>query len=150
MYDDVVTLFNRYENTAGDVLWYPSVIKNVNLLIDKGSVVARYGEDSRDEAILNVRYRFAGVDKMVGNKKWVAPKQWKGQAGKPEFDTLTFNAGESFDFFMLGEWDNTTPIPDYEYKNGFYNHMKKQKDYVFAITSVSCFKLIPHFEITGK
>ena len=150
MYDDVVTLFNRYENTAGDILWYPSVIEGANLLIDKSSVVATYGENSRDEAILNIRYHLLGVTKMIGSKKWIPPKQWKNHTEEAEFDTLTFNAGESFDFFMLGKWDNAAPIPNSEYKNGFYNHMKKQNDYVFAITSVSCFKLIPHFEITGK
>ena len=42
------------------------------------------------------------------------------------------------------------PIPDDEYRSGFFNYMNKEHDDVFAISSVSKFNLIPHFEIAAK
>ena len=42
------------------------------------------------------------------------------------------------------------PICDNDYKSGFFNYMNKTYDNVFAITTVSKFNLIPHFEIAAK
>ena len=42
------------------------------------------------------------------------------------------------------------PIADADYRNGFYNYMNKHYDNVFAISTVSKFNLIPHFEIGAK
>ena len=41
-------------------------------------------------------------------------------------------------------------IDDDDFKGGFFNYMNKTYDEVFAITNVSKFNLIPHFEITAK
>lgn len=58
MYKDTVTLFNRRKGTReqGDT-WYPSVLRNVNLLVDKAAVLSKYGADASDNAVLNVRYQ---------------------------------------------------------------------------------------------
>lgn len=56
MYKDVVTVFNEQRSRNGSV-WYPTVLTGVNLNMDRGAVVARYGEQSQDNAILNVRYK---------------------------------------------------------------------------------------------
>ena len=56
MYKDVVTVFNEQRSRDGSV-WYPTVLTGVNLNMDRGAVVARYGEASLDNAILNVRYK---------------------------------------------------------------------------------------------
>ena len=45
MYSDVITVFNSYEDSFKNVTWYPSVIKGVNLLIDKSAIVAKYGAE---------------------------------------------------------------------------------------------------------
>ena len=42
------------------------------------------------------------------------------------------------------------PVSDERYRNGFYNYMNRNYDNVFAITNVSKFNLIPHFEITAR
>ena len=47
MYNDTITLFNRYESKLGDT-WYPSILHNTNLNMDKASIVAKYGSDSQD------------------------------------------------------------------------------------------------------
>ena len=51
---------------------------------------------------------------------------------------------------MLGEYPMQNPINDDDYRNGFFEEVKKEYDYVFAITSVAKYTVIPHFEITGK
>jgi hypothetical protein len=45
---------------------------------------------------------------------------------------------------------NTAPIKDDDYgREGFYNYMNDRYDYVFAITKVAEYSVIPHFEIMG-
>jgi hypothetical protein len=148
MYNDVITVFNRYENSSG-VFWYPSVLENVNVNIDKGYVLRQYGADSQDNAILNVKYRISNGEKFVGEKKWLPPKQWDAQTNDLLSETITFYGGNDFDFFWMGEWEGKEPISDDDY-NGFFNYMSKKHDYVFRITNVSILSVIPHFEITGR
>ena len=148
MYNDVVTVFNRYENSSG-VFWYPSVIKNVNVNIDKGYVLRQYGADSQDNAILNVKYHLADGKKMVCKKTYLPPKEWENQTNDLLSESITFYGGNDFDFFWIGEWEGTEPINDDDY-NGFFSYMSKKHDYVFRISLVSEFSVIPHFEITGR
>ena len=56
MYRDIVTVFNRTKTREGDI-WYPTVIPGVNLNMDRGAIVEKYGEQSQDNCILNVRYK---------------------------------------------------------------------------------------------
>lgn len=149
MYNDTVTLFCRYESRLGDT-WYPTVLRNVNLNMDKAAIIAKYGAESQDNAVLNVRYHITNDGKMVGNKIWLSPKEWDRQTNDKLSETLTFTDGQAFDFFYVGEWPNQNPISDDDYLDDFYNHMKKNYDYVFAITSVAFYSVIPHFEIMGK
>ena len=148
MYSDKITLFNHYKSRLGD-MWYPTVIDGVNLLIDKASIVAKYGAESKDNAILNVRYHILDGTKMVGNKPYLPPKEWERQTNDKLADSITFTSGTDFDFFMLGEYPTTEPIKDDDYLDGFYNHVNDEYDYVFAITSVAQYTAIPHFEIMG-
>lgn len=148
MYNDVVTVFNRYENSSG-VFWYPSVLKNVELNIDKGYVLQQFGAGSEDNAILHVKYKDVDGSKMICEKKWLSPKEWDNQTNDLLGDTLTFYGGNDFDFFWLGEWTGEQLINDDDY-NGFYSYMSKKNDFVFRISSVSMFSVIPHFEIAGR
>lgn len=146
MYQDVITLFNRKagERGQGDT-WYPTVIKNVNLNIDRAAIVAQYGPESQDSAALSIRYKIADGNIIVAGKPWMPPKEWDGTE-----DSITFTSGSAFDFFWNGEWTGGI-VTDAEYLDeGFYGYMNRTRDYVFAITSVSCLSVIPHFEITGK
>ena len=146
MYQDTITLFNRKpgERGQGDT-WYPTVIKGVNLNIDRAAILAKYGSESQDNATLHIRYTKNEESVMVAGKPWMPPKAWD----KTE-DSITFSSGTNFDFFWLGEWDGGI-VSDNDYLDeGFYNYMNRTHDYVFAITSVAMYSVIPHFEIMGK
>lgn len=151
MYTDTVTLFCRYDSRLG-ITWYPNVLKNVNLSMDKAAIVDQYGAESRDNAILNVRYQLVDGKKIIGEKQWLSPKEWDGQTNDLLSDTITFTSGQKFDFFWLGQWPDEQPVSDNAYGiDGFYSYMNSKYDHVFSITSVGGpFGVIPHFEITGK
>lgn len=136
MHNDTVTLFNR----TSDGRWLPTVLTGVNLNMDRASIVARYGEQAKDSAVLNIPYT---GDKIIAGKPWKPPKEWDGA------DSITFRSGNEFDFFWLGEWTGGE-VADSDYKGGFYQHMNKTHDYVFAVSSVAWFTTILHFEVVGR
>ena len=146
MYRDTITLFNRKPGDRGNGdTWYPTVIKNVNLNIDRAAILAKYGSETQDNAILHIRYQTDGEKILVSGKPWMPPKAWN--MTEP---TITFASGNDFDFFWLGEWTGGT-VTDAEYiDEGFYNYMNRTHDYVFAVSSVAMYSVIPHFEIMGK
>lgn len=152
IYKQTVTLFNRY--TEGDkTYWVPNVLENVHLVIDKSSVRDTYGGKSSDNARLHVRYVTSGKDVYIGEKIWYEPSVWK-EKGCP-CTALTFSYGkhEDFDFFVEGECAEAASgvIDDDDYeRKGFYNFMNAKYDNVFAISSVSKYNLIPHFEIGAR
>lgn len=148
MFSDVVTVFNHYKSRLGD-MWYPTVVRNVNLLIDKAAIVAKYGAESKDNAILNIHYQTVDGQILIDGKPYLTPKEWERQTNDKLAESITFTSGTDFDFFMLGEYPTTNPIADDDYVDGFYNHVNDEYDYVFAITSVAKYTTIPHFEIMG-
>lgn len=149
MYDDTVTLFNRLHKREGD-LWFPTVLCDVDYNGDRAAVVARYGSQSQDKAMLHVKCRQTDDGILVGGKLWLPPKEWAAQEETALAGSLTFEAGEYFDFFLLGEWPDETAISDNAYRDGFFNHINRQRDFVFTVTSAARYSMIPHFEITGK
>ena len=150
IYKDIVTLFCQYKDQRKNITWYPSVLRNVNLNLDKAAIIAKYGAESKDNAVLNVRYRIVDGNKMIGDKIWLPPKEWDRQTNDFLPGSLTFADGQEFDFFYVGEWPNENPVNDEEYgADGFYNYVNQYYDYVFAITSVAQYSVIPHFEIMG-
>ena len=153
LYIHTVTLFNRVKGKYGeDALWYPTILNDVHLIVDKSASWNNYGGQSSDNARLHVRYKTVNGIVMVGNKPWYEPKAWR-RLEKPE-DAITFGFGnnDDFDFFVAGaltEFDS--PVSDAMYeRGGFYNQMNSYYDNVFAISSVSKKDLIPHFEIIGR
>lgn len=150
MFNDTVTLFNRYESRLGDT-WYATVLHNVHLNMDKAAIIAKYGAESQDNAILNIHYKTVDGKKMVGEKAWLPPKEWDKQVNDMLPQTLTFTSGQAFDFFMMGVWDGPEVISDDDYTEGFYDYINRRYDYVFAITSVGGpYSVIPSFQIMGK
>lgn len=146
MYNDTITVFNRKEN-----MWYPTVLHNVNLNMDRAAILAKYGESAKDTAALNVRFRTENGERLIGNKTWLPPKEWEKLADPAGH--ITFRGGDTFDFFVLGKWAGDKPIDNDEYfdRDGFYNYMNKEYDYVFAVSSVGGpYSVIPHFEIMGR
>ena len=149
MYNDTITLFNRYANRDGDT-WYPTVIRNVNLNIDRAAVIEKYGAQSADSAFLSIRYKADMSNKIIAEKPYLPPKEWSELPNDELGSSITFTAGTLFDFFYVGEWLTTEPINDREYREGFYAYMNAEYDNVFAITSIGIYSVIPHFEILGK
>ena len=148
MYNDTVTVFNRYVDSFKNTIWYPHVISGVNLIVDKAVINSKYGEVSKDNAVMNVKYHIGDSAVMVGNKPYLPPKEWERQVNDDLPKSITFTSGNDFDFFMLGDYGSEEPIID---ENGrFYSDMKREYDDVFAITSVAKYSVIPHFEIVGK
>lgn len=137
MYRDTVTVFNRLRRNGTDT-WYPTVLTGVDLNADAAAIRKAYGAESNDRAKLHVRYS-PGL--IVGGKQYYSPKEWQGMG-------ITFHDGDLFDFFWEGTWDGGN-VNDEDYTDGFYNHMRKTHDNVFAITSVARYSVIPHFEIMG-
>lgn len=172
MFTDTITVFNYYKDSLKNVTWYPTVIHGVNLLIDKAAIVAKYGAESKDNALLNIPckhvkneyakegellfHTFVKCKKIIDGesvfveKEWLPPKEWERQTNDKLPETITFASGTGFDFFMLGEYPEKEPIFDEKFRNGFFEEVKKEYDFVFAITSVGMYSVIPHFEITGK
>lgn len=145
MYHDTITIFNRKKGRDGDT-WYPTILSGVNLNKDKGEVIARYGPNSSDNAILNVRYENDGEDMIIGGKQWMQPKLW--QKSETPANYLTFAAG---DFFWNGTWDGGDVLYDGTYGDQtFYDYMLANYDDVFMVTSVGWFSVIPHVEVVGK
>lgn len=149
MYSDTVTVFNRYVDSFKNTIWYPSVVRGVNLNIDKAAIIAKYGAESNDNAVLNIHYRKVENQIMVDGKPYLPPKEWERQTNDRLPESITFSSSSGFDFFIIGEYPDTEPILNDDYLDGFYNHLNDNYDFVFAITSVAQYSVIPHFEIMG-
>lgn len=147
IYKQTITLFNR-KTVDGVTTWYPFVIENVHLIMDKSIIISTYGEQSQDNAKVHIRYKPTGSGAMVGGKIYMPPKEWNRE-GEPSAN-FTLAYGDDFDFVMEGNFGSEDPIDDSEYRNGFYNYMNKHYDNVFAISTVSKFNLIPHFEVGAR
>lgn len=146
MYQDVITLFNRKPGSRGyGDTWYPTVIRGANLNIDRAAILAKYGPEAQDNASLSIHYTVKDGAILVAGKPWMPPKEWDGTE-----DSLTFASGTDFDFFWLGEWDGGIVSDEGYGTEGFYGYMNRIHDYVFAVTSVARYSVIPHFEILGK
>lgn len=146
MYQDTVTLFNRRHSRDGDT-WYPTVLTGVDLNADRATIAARYGSESKDKAVLHVKYDWQDGP-VVQGKSYLTPKLWA--AAEAPAESITFAPGELFDFFIEGEWPDEEPVADNDYTGGFYDHLNRTADGVYAVTSASRFSVIPHFEITGR
>ena len=146
VYRDTITLFNRKSGGRGQGdTWLPTVIENVNLTVDRAAIMAKYGQESQDSAVLHIRYEKDGDQIMVAGKPWSNPKEWDGTE-----DAITFASGNGFDFFWEGRWDGSIVTDEQYGDEGFYNYMNRTHDHVFAVTAVAKYGLIPHFEIMGK
>lgn len=148
MYQDTITVFNRMPSRLGD-MWYPTILRGVNLNEDRAVIVNNYGESAADNAVLNVRYTLNGSEKMIGGKNYIQPKEYRNMVNDELAGYITFASGQDFDFFIVGAHDTGT-VNDNDYINGFYDYVRNKYDKVYSITSVADFSVIPHLQITGK
>ena len=169
LHRDTVTLFSLYEKSRLDPMWYATVLHNVRIEMDKSAIIAKYGADTADNAVLHIPYTLRdlaegepqakqipwlkGKALVIEDKIWLPANEWDDQVNDDLPNTITFEAGDKFDFFWFGEWTGEQIISDSDYgvDEGFYGYMNRTQDYVFAITAVGGpYTLIPHFEIMAK
>lgn len=150
MYSETITLFNRYHSRLGDI-WYPHVLHNVDLIVDKASIMANYGAETTDKAKLHVRYQNKDGLCYIENLPYLPSKEWKNLTNDALAEHITFNSDSNyFDFFIEGDYGSTEPIYDRDYIEGFYAKMESEKE-CYTIASVSNpYKVIPHFEIMAR
>lgn len=150
MFTNTITLFNRREGVEGDT-WYPSVLRNVQVNMDRAAILEKYGATSSDSAVLHVRYRDENGHKMISGKRWLPPKEWESTGDYA--NSVTFTTGTRFDFFWVGDWGNEDPVRDTDFfaDTDFYTYMNRTHDFVFAVSSVGGpYSVIQHLEIMGK
>ena len=143
MYDKTVTVFNRVQNKRLGDMWYPTILHNCNVNLDRANAIAKYGEESQDVCVLNVR--------LPCEKPYLPPKEWQRTSDKAA--NVTFTPGdETFDFFFVGDWETETPVSDDDYHEaGFYSFMNSHYDHVYAVNTVNGpFTVIRHLEVTGR
>lgn len=144
MYNDTITLFNKVSTPTGDI-WYGTVLKGVDLITDRASIIAKYGESGQDSAKLHVKYQYDAGEMVVGGKSYIAEKYW--QKVGYHSDYITFQPTK--DFFVKGAWELPI-VNDNDYPKGFFDYMKRNEE-AFLISSVGGpYDLIQHFEIMAK
>mgnify|MGYP007133742702 CR=1 FL=1 len=137
-----------YEGDDSMICWVPVLLDGVHLMIDRSIIISTYGEQASDNAMLNVRYAKSGEDAIIGGLRYCKPKEWMMLESFD--DAISFKFGDEFDFFIEGDYTELGVVFDDDYRNGFYNHMNRNYDNVFAITAVSKYNLLPHFGITAR
>lgn len=152
LHSDTITVFNRY--VAGDsTTWYPHVIRGVQLITDRSSLMAKYGAETSDNAFISIPISKEENTIKVGYLPYYPPKMWARQVNEDLPGTITFNDNAiDFDFVIAGEYEED-PINDESYNSydGLYNYMNAKEDYCYRITSVNGpYKLIPHIEILAR
>ena len=150
LYKQTVTLFNRITLATDEVVWRPTVLNGVHLIVNKASSWNSYGGSNTDTVTLNVRYLVKDGEAYISGKKYYEPKAFR-RLGYPE-DGITFCFGnnDDADFFIEGVYGDGEDIHDDAFeRKGFYNYINKKYDNVFVVKSASKFNLIPHFEITA-
>ena len=168
IYKQTVTMFNRITADNDDDFFIPTVLEGVHLVIDHSNTWNSYGGQQADNVRLHVRYTPSGSVAMVGNKRYYEPKEWRGLTSFDDCITFRYGSDNDFDFFVKGVYvpefgsisnrimiggnlvSGTFIVDDFYERHGFYNHLNKMYDHVFAITTVSQYNLLPHFEIMAR
>ena len=135
-YNKTVTVYNRTtEGLMEKETWYPTVLKDVRLLITKGENVSKSGMESADSAKL-----FIKTNNL--SKEYKKPLEWQNLSAEDKAKTFTLTSG--MDFFVEG--DATAEVPT---ENDFFTYMKQKYDNCFKVTNADVFELIPHLEVGG-
>ena len=141
MFDDVITLFIKYEDKKNKLCqWHSKVIANVELQKNNAIAVSKDGNKSNDTVKLHIPCK----DAVIGEYEYLKPKEWYKAADKA--DKITLKEG---DFFVDGEVSDLDIYEDSQYQNGLFSYMKTNFDDVYVISSVDIYKTIPHFEVGG-
>lgn len=144
MYHNTITLFNYHKATGK---WYPSVISDVDLIVNKASKVAIDGVNNSDTVDIIIH---CTKDRVIttseGAKSYTGVKDY-AKSNSPNTH-ITFAPEQ--DFIYEGEWPDLSAITDDEYESGLYHAMNDTYDGVYLVSSAAYFDLLPHFEIGGR
>lgn len=170
LYKQTVTMFNRVRDDEDEDYFIPTVLENVHLIIDHSAIWNTYGGQQSDNVRLHVRYSQSNGDVLIGNKRYIEPKEWKKSDSYDGIITFRYGNDNDFDFFVKGvfepdemsltneiiingnevSFDGGAIADSYYERHGFYNYLNKMYDHVFAVNAVSQYNLIPHFEIMAR
>ena len=135
-YNKAVTVYNRTtEGLMEKETWYPTVLKDVRLLITKGENVSKSGMESADSAKLFIKTNNS-------SKEYKKPLEWQNLSAEDKAKAFTLTSG--VDFFVEG--DTSAEVPT---ESDFFSYMKEKYDNCFKVTNVDVFELIPHLEVGG-
>lgn len=172
MYSETITLFNRYHSRQGDI-WYPHVLHKVDLIVDRASIIAKYGAEVADAAKLHIKYRKGANGIEIQGVPYLPHREWENLTNDKLGEYITFSADANyFDFFVIGKYvggeeivvpdEDTFPdedfypsegikaINDNDFFDGFYSFMEENAE-CYVITSASNpYKVIPHFELIAR
>lgn len=151
MYQEVITLFNHHSDRLGDA-WYPHLLTGVDLIVDRASVIAKYGAETASSAKLHIKYDSDAEGISINGIPYINPKEWHKLTSDERMEKITFNAdADSADFFVIGDAGMTEPVFDsVEASDSLIERLSKQTD-IYALTTVSePYKVIKHFEIMAK
>lgn len=150
MYSESITLFNHYSDRLGET-WYPHVLKNVDLIVDRASIVAKYGNESSSSAKLHVKYE-DGEGIHINGVPYLGLVEWKKLTTEERAEYITFNTDtEAPDFFVLGEVEADKIIFDSaESMTTLLQRMAKEQEVYILTTASAPYKVIKHFEILAR
>lgn len=135
-YNKTVTVYNRsVDGLMETETWYPTVLKNVRLLVTKGANVSKSGMENADTVKL-----FIKTDNL--SKEYKKPLEWQNIDAESKAESFTLTSG--VDFFVEGD---TSHEPMQE--TDFYSYMKQKYDNCFRVSNVDVYELIPHLEVGG-
>lgn len=134
-YNDTVTLFNRFlDPDTGEERYYPTLLKQVNLVEKDKADMSKNGVTTSDAATLYFHEDYS-------DKQYVSPKCWEALSDKEKY--LTFKPTE--DFFVRGDQTDV----DFPADN-MYEWMRDNFDSVYKITRIDKYEdILPHFEVGG-
>lgn len=139
MFNTTLTIFNILRE-----IWHPTVLQHAQVTQDRGYILRTYGATSNDSVAIHLPVHEGTIE----GKPYVGPREYEQLADGST--AMTLRGGEHFDIVMLGEWTEG-PVNDNDFPGGFYQVLRKERDNVWAINTVSGpYTTIPHFEITGR
>lgn len=148
MYQDVITIYNFFEDKKQDIAgWYPTTLSGVEVQISKGLNVSKTGNENANSLYVSIPLICSNNELFADGIKYIKPKSFKALSVKSDTFTLSEN-----DFIAVGNYKeiHNDFINDYDYEEGFLQYMKSTYDDVFEVKTVDTFKTIRHIEVGGN
>lgn len=151
MYSETITLFNKHSDKLGD-MWYPHLLTGVDLIIDRSSVIAKYGAETASSAKLHIKYIETDNGILIDSIPYIGSREWHNLTNEEKKDYITFNTDSANpDFFVIGDIGITEPVFDsVDAYNSLVERLNSQVNIYTLITASEPYKVIKHFEIMAK